>query len=613
MTYPRTVTVQLLDYDGTPVAGDPLENGFRVNWYDEEDGPGRGSCSLSLSESGSAELLPGRYINCLVEGTVRFTFKIQGNPEYKIIERGEEHDQIIEVSGEGWAVDLDEVITYPEYAQNFVVNTTWRLFSFASALFPNAGSWTSAVEYAEYLEGVTTAQCYGHQQLAPDGLWYPSPIGFPYPTNPYNLSGGVPTASYEESYWIRTDDQPVWDSTGYYFFRNEFTLSEFTAVTFTVTGDNFFTLFLEGVPILGENIDEGDSWMWQGWKEHQMFLPAGTYTVAAAIYNISFTDLGGGPINRPPCPAEGFAGGLSDNNPGGLLFVVYEAKEAEAPVHILSSDDTWDSHYEEEYWPGWTPGQIVQQLIDEAIARGGLSIYDSSTFGASTDSDGDDWRPLITGYDRPDIPTFAVPVGSTLLEALNKLVDSGFIHWHIQPGTQVLDIYRGREPTPVSAATLAGGVNLRAYERNATKPYSNSLFVQWEGGYETVTDAAAVTAYGTQSEGMYQTSAASPEEAILWGETEVARRAQAGYPSIVAVIEPSSAADCPYEAFGTGDYVTSPDGVVRVKSIACAQDDMGYAVWTSELNAKMRVPERERFELLKQIGGTNQVVAGSVR
>jgi hypothetical protein len=609
-----------LNYNGSVISGTPLANAFDISFYDEWNGPGRGQISLSLSEAGSAELVPGRYVNVLVAGTVRFTFKIEGNPDYSIIQEGEEHDQIVTVAGRGWACVFDEAITYPEYARNFVIETTWRVFSFASPLFPNAGPWPAAHEYAEYLEGVSTVDCYGHAQYAPDGLMYPSPIGFPWTTDPHNLDDGFPTANYHDTWWIRPNASvmPTWRDPGYYFFRGEFTLTgDITPVQITVTGDNFFTFFLEGVPILGEEINKGDHFMWQGWKEHKIFLPAGTYTVAAAVYNISWTDLGApGPISLYPCAAEGNDPPTpSDGNPGGLLCAIFvPGDHVTAPVYVYTSDDSWMSWYDPTTWPGWTPGQIIQQLIDEADARGAISIYDSSTFTAPNDSDSLAWRPIMTDVDRPDIPTFSVEVGSTILTALGQLHDSGYINWHVRPGTLILDVFRARLPSsPASSATLAGGVNLLAFERNATAPYANALMVQWEGGYIIVDDAAAIAAYGTRVEDVYSSDAPSEQEAELQGINELLRRAQGSYPALVAAVEPTSTADCPYEAFEVGDYVTVPGGsVVRVLSINCTQDQEGWATWTLELNERLDVPERRTNKLLQQLGGRNQVIRGRV-
>lgn len=619
-SYPVLITAQLLDYDGTVLApGTQLDNGFDINWYDEFDGPGRGGCSLSLSEAGSADLLPGRYINCLANGVVRFTFKIEGNPNYKVIARGEEHDQIIEVQGRGWGCVLDETVILPDFALNFSLQTNWRLFSFASPSFPNSASWDPAVEQAEYLDGVTTAACYGHFQTAPDGLNYPAPIGWPWSTNPANLVMGVPTSNYVDTYWIRTDNQPDYASTGYWLFINQFTLDDFTPVTFTVTGDNFFTFFLEGVPVLGEAIDIANHWMWQGWKEQQIWLPAGEYTVAAAVYNIAFSEMGATPPYpyQPPCPSEGWAGGNRDSNAGGLLVSIFSGGDnGTVPVPILMSNDTWISWYDPTTWPGWTPGQIINQLIGEALTAGYMTVYDSVTFSDVADSHGDVWRPYDVTVSRPDLPTLSVEVGTSIMAALGLMVDQGYIHWHMQPETFILDVYRGRNDTPSPTVTLAGGVNLAALEKNATAPYANYLLVQWAGGYIEVKDLVAIAAYGTMVGDVFSSDAPSAEEAEIQGNAELARRAQEQFPAIVVVIEPTSLDDCPYEGFGVGEYVTAvlPEGdqAVRCWSIACQQDDMGYAVWSAELNAKLDVPERRRTELLQTIGGKNQIVRGAV-
>lgn len=621
----RTVSAQLLDKDGSVVPGDPLEKAFGIMFYDEWDGPGYGQMSLSLSEAGALELVPGRYVNCMVEdagGTprARFTFLIEGNPQFSQIMRGEEHDQIVSVRGRGWTAIFDQAITFPEFDLRFSIETTWRLFSFASALFPNAGAWLPAVEQHEYLEGVTTANCYGHWQQAPDGNAYPAPIGWPWGTNPSNLVDGIPTANYVPQYWLRTADQPSYVSAGYYFFRREFTLAEFSPVTFDVTADNFFLFFVEGVPVLGENPAKADHWMWQGWKGKQLWLPAGTYTLAAAVYNIKFSQMGGGPKEQPPCPEEGYDGSARDENPGGLLGAVYIAGDpVTAPTAILFTDSNWDSHYEEEYWPGWTPDQIIGQLITEGIANDALQVYNGRTSSAFADTLGEEWRPQVTGYDRPDIPTFATEVGTSLLHALQQMREIGWIHWHGQPGTFLLDLYRGRNPTPASARTLTAGEggNLTGLERAATAPYANALLVQWEGGYVTVRDEPAITAMETAIWAMYSSDAGSEDEAILQGENELLRMAQEQFPAVVATVEPRVALDVPYEGYGLGSYLTTPavgggTELIRCLSIRCQQDPLGYAEWKMELNAKIDVPERRTTQLLQQIGGRNQVIRGAV-
>lgn len=619
----RLVSAELLDTDGTVVPGDPLENAFNVNWYDEWDGPGRGGVSLSLSEPGSAELISGRYVNCRTQipgsdtWVTRFTFKIEGNPQYDVIKQGEERDQIVTVQGRGWACIMDEASILPEFALNFTLETTWRLFSFASELFPNADDWVSAVELSEYLEGVTTSDCYGKWQMAPDGIAYPAPIGFPWPTNPFNLVNGVKQSNYEDVFWIITGDQPDYASTGYLFFRNEFTLTDtLTQVTFDVTGDNFFTFFLEGVPVLGEEINIANQFMWMGWKPKTVWLPAGTYTVGCAIYNISFTDLGGGPIFQPACAAQGWPGGLRDGNASGALISIYVAGDAlTEPTAILMSNDTWTSHYDEFYWPGWYPSQIIDQIVSEAIGRGCMTVFSSVSYTELTDSAGEDWRPFDDTYDRPDIPTIGFKISTSVMQALQTMKEKGWIHWHVRPGTWVLDVFRARLPaSPTAVATLAGGTNLTEFTRNATAPYANALNTQWEGGFVIEDDATAIVSYGTRVEAGFSSDAGSEDGARLDAKYQLFLMSQEQYPALVAQVEPTGFADCPYEGFQVGQYVdaTTSAGTetVRCLSIGCQQDPLGYAVWTCELNQKLDVPERRNEQLLQQIGGKQQIIKG---
>lgn len=588
----RVVTAGLLDRDGSPIAGDPLLKAFDITWYDEEDGPGHGSLSLPLSEAGASELLPGRFINGIINGSVRFTFKIEGNPEYKIIQEGEEFAQIITVEGRGWACEFDEVIILPAAVLSLRLDTSWRLFSFASPDFPNTSGWMAADELYEYLEGVA----YGYRyQMAPDGLLYPSPIGWPYNTSPNVYDpASPPGADYEPTYWIWVPGEE--DSLGWAFFRSTFTIPTNGAYTYAVTGDNYFTLFIEGTPVLGES---DDILCWLGWKDESTFFEADTYSIAGVVEN-------------PDWPVA--------LNPGGFIANVYALGLNNMPeTHIKSTDSSWSCYFVDAggYWPGWTPGQIIDTLISEAVARGGLVAYNSHTFTDDLDSATEAWRPSDPDFDSPYVPSFAVQVGSTVMAALSQMHNEGLIHWHVKPGTLILDVYRARTGSPASMATL-DGTNLRALERNATAPYANALLVQWENGYVWVTDPAEISSYGTRVEDIYSSDATSQADAERLGNQELIRRAQSGFPSVVAVVEPTSAADTPYEGFTVGDYVTIPavgggTELVRVLSIAVSHDGEGFAIWTLELNAKLEVPERRTNDLLRTIGGRNQVIRGAAQ
>lgn len=600
MTYPRTVTARLLDTDGTTVvSGDPLANAFGITFKDELNGPGVGAVSLPISEAGSAELTPGRFVDVQVAGTSRHTFEIEGDPEYTIHGEGEEAAAVVRVQGRGWASQLDKAIIQPEVALNLKLDAPWRIFSFASPSFPNGGAWGAADELYEYLDGVTAQHSggaeVGRYQVV-NGQSYPSPISFPVPTSPnFYDPDNPPGADYESVYWIAPTGEDL--ALGYSFFRKEFTVASSGIYVLAVTGDNFFTLFLEGVPVLGE---QTDFFIWQGWKEETIFLPAGTYQLAAVVQNYD-ADL--------------------TYNPTGFIMTVHTLDAAGAiPNEVfVVSDDSWTAHHVDDdgYWPGWTPGQIINKAIAEAQARtGGLAPLDSVTFTATLDSDSNSWADseALSAY----VPAFAVEVGSTIMAGLGKLVDEGHVDWHVQPGTLILDMWAAGQVGSASGVSLEAGVNLMTYQRGATSVYANALLTQWEGGYVWVEDSAAITALGQRIEDIYSSEATSEDEATRQGEVELESRARTGWPAVLVTVEPVSASDCPYEGFTLGDTVTIPalgGGTenVKVLSISLEQDELGYAIWRLELNQRWRSLVRETNDLMREIGGRSGYSDGRVR
>lgn len=578
-----------------------LSAAFGIVTYDELNGPGHGTLSLSLSEAGAADLIPGRAVIVYADGDAIFGFTIEGNPRIAQIQRGEEHDMVKVVKGRGYGCLTDDVLVYPEVALDSRLDTTWRLFSFAAPSFPNAGGWTAAVELYEYLDGVAVGKRFQADEF---GDLYPSPVNLPWAVSINNGSGAVPPApGYVPTYWIWSEGGTGTEEyeLGWMFARAEFTLATDTVVTYLASADNLFTFFLEGVPIFGEDID---TWMWQGWKEVAIPMTAGTYTVAAVAENVGF------PGQTGPVPT----------NPAGFIATVHELDSQQVPVQaFLVSDSSWVTTFVSnvDRWPGWTPGQIIEKLLDEAEARGGLTPGISRVFTSTDDSFANDWLPLDTTVNSPYVASFAVEVGTTVMAALGELHESGWIDWRVNVDRELL-VWRGRLPgSPSPVCAYQAGVNIRSLERGETSKYANALLVQWDKGYVEVEDAAAITAYDSRVEDIYSADATSPADAEMMGRTDLLRRAQEGLPSIMMIVEPTSAADAPYETVLPGDWVTIPAETVgtedvRVLAIEMRQDEHGFAEWTLETNRKLRVPERQQADLLRSIGGKSQVIRGRV-
>lgn len=610
MTYTRAVTAQLLDTDGTTVvSGTPLSDAFNIQFFDELNGPGSGQMSLSLSDAGAAEVTPGRFVQVLVGGTARFTFMIEGDPRYDVLREGEEVDEILTVSGRGWAAIYDTAIVYPDAALTLPLDSSWRLFSFASPTFPNAGAWAAATEIYEYHEALTVSPA-RRIQKASDQLPYPAPIGFPFNTsaniwdyqNEEYFVDNLHVGSAHEVHWICSAGDE-YTTPGLHFFRRTLTIPAGGGTYgFAVTADNLFTLFLDGIPILGEN---DDVWMWFGFKETSISLDAGTYTLAAVVENVS-----------PPA-----------SNPAGLICTVHTIDGGGLPNDLIEgTSDSWVADFDADKWPGWTPGQIFIELIDEAYdgttGRSTSNPHNSVTFTATLDSSSAAWSDAEDNSQY--IPSFAANVGGTIMAALQKAHEEGHIVWHVQPGALNLDIWAPGNEGSASGVSLVEGTNLVSLERGATELYANALLVQYEGGYvEVLADGTngmpnEISTYGYRVEDIYSSEAATEDEAAREGRNELRRRIQSGYPAVTVRMEPTSTSDCPYEGFDLGDTVTIPavpsgTEAVQVLSINCTTDEEGYAIWAMELNNRWRNRVKKTADLLQTIGGRSGLQKGVVQ
>lgn len=601
MSYPRRVQARLFDYDRYTEIEDALDAAFDITFLDEVSAEGIGSLSLLLTDPNVDELRRGRYVQIDIEGNARFCFKIEGNPQYRQVDVGEESAHIVTVRGRsaGNAI-ADEAIIYPEFSLTLELDDSWRRFNFASPSFPNDGSWPGSTEQYEYHDGV--AQGWRYQTIADAEdveSNYPSPVGFPWPNSPKNGNGIMPTPTYIPTYWIWPSAADDGDE-GFAFFRDTFTLEAAQPVTFSATADNLFTLYFEGVPILGE---DADHWMWQGYKEVTMWLPAGTYQIGAVVENVE-TDLA--------------------FNPGGFIYAAYVAADNDdgalvpyVPAHWTNT--LFKSHFSTDEFPGWTPAQILLQAKTEAEDRG---VWDNhavtTSFLAFEDTDGNDWDSLDTETSSEYIPEFNIEIGKTYLDMLKQLHEEGWIDWHWKPGELELDVYAANQigfGTTGPTYTTANG-NLVGLERDETAPYANSLLVQWAKGYVKVTDSDEVTAYGTVVEDLFRTDSETRADAQRKGRIELQRRVADARAAVLVTVEPTSATDCPYEAFQIGDYIAVPqeDGTgteyLQVLAITVRTDALGYAIWQLELNRRFRNPLRDQVELLRSIGGKSVGSAG---
>ena len=594
---PTGETIDLASFDGaTPIAGigisnvdpnpDPfipqmyaelwsstgvfissLETQSGVNFQDALNDTGSGSLTLQLDDPDVALLVPGTEVRCYMWGDVVFTWEILQKPRIRRYDPGEEAQHTLQVAGRGRSILLDKATIYPPKGLSNAINAQHRIYSFASVDFPNAGTWGTAwqgtqanvvdPERASFIE--YTSELEGGEEVV-ETVIVPAPIGWPVP----------------EAFWIwgQADTYP----TGRNYFRQTFTLTSEQTVAFFVTADNLYTLYLDGTPILGET--EFVS-CWQEYKRQDMTLPAGTYTVAAIAYNA-------------PWPPE-------YSNPAGFIFACCVVdRDNEIVSNILVSDASWYALPYPDPDPGWTPGQILLDAIGEAQARGSLAGF-TVDFTESNDSLGNPW---------PFLPGFSIPIGNSVLDVLNGLVDQGWVDWRVKPGGKLLQMFNQTAIATESGITYqaTGNVDTQTIRGQDFIPQIepiNRYLVKWSNGYFMIEDTVSQAAYG-EFEGFMTVDSVSFDDAVSQATVVLNENAEPRY-AIVADIAPLAEADSPYAAYGVGEKVrvSSPEDVLtyyQVHAITVQQTELGRAEMTLELNARINQQQREDFELLQGIG-----------
>jgi hypothetical protein len=609
VTFSSYITHKLFDFDAVTEISGALDEAWGGQGTDPLSDAGVASVNLQLSDANVPSLVPGRFVQVLTNGVPFFMFKIEGRPRYTQASPDGKHQEFLTYSGRGaGAAVFDEAIIQPEaLLMDVDLDTSWRTWSFASINFPNSTTWNPAQEVYEYQDGITYgARVDSVKDLGVDPddpgddevKLYPAPIGFPWPNAPKNGNGFAPTAAYDPVYWVIADGSAETDI-GFHFFRGGFTLAGTQQVAIHATADNLFTMFLDGVPIIGE---EEDTLVWKGWVPLTLTLPAGFHTVGFVFENID-ADV--------------------DYNPGGALFdviavAVYPGDvETTLTLSLLTSGatDLVESFFSATIWPGWTVGQIIPDFVAENQALGFLTQYPGDTFSALTDSDGEDWDSIDPDTSSIYIPTWSQKVGDSGLDLLLDLYRAGHIDFHFQPDL-TLDMWAAATTGGTPAVTFELSTpsvkgNIVSLERGEEKKYANALLVQWAHGWVWVRDTAEITAYGSAVGEMFSPDAlpATITDAQRVGRIELASRERDTKVPILLGLEPRVQNEAPYEGLWVlGDYILTPDvdgDSVRQQALAIewAQDDNGFAAWKLEMNVQWRSAPRELNDLLRSIGG----------
>lgn len=572
--------VALYNAAGVKISDLVTQNG--VSWSDPLNETGAGRFNILLDDPDAALVIPGTEARIFMFGEVVFTFVILQNPRIARLQDGEETSHVIQVQGPGRPALLERALVYAPKGTANPINAQHRIYSFASVDYPVFDGfssadlppgWTNPVEQFaaqtigpwryQYIEYTTVIS--GQEDIV-EVLAAPSPIEWP-----------IPDARW---IWGQPDSFPP----GYnYFRRDPFVLSGKTSVRILATGDNYYTLYLDGSPILGEQETIN---CWQEWKQVDLVLPAGAYYLSAIVHNV---DIG----------LEGQSGA----GPAALLCAVVELdgeNEPIVPAIVQSQTNGWSSLPYPSVVPGWTPGEIMIDAINEVQVRGGLTDFEYD-FTATNDSLGEPW---------PIIPAFSINIGGSVKQILDKLVEQGWVDWRVRPGGKLLQMFIAetiKEPSGVDYEITSDvdTQNLRNLQFVPQGDIFNQYLVKWTNGYFTIQDTDSIAEWGV-FEGMMTVDTEDVDEATREAALLVERNSQPRW-SILATIEPLGEADSPYSAYGPGEEVRVPNQSdvltnYQVQGITGAVNDFGRVDFSLELENRLGEREREREALVADVG-----------
>lgn len=402
------------DWAGTPgdlgeLVGELVEVGGRT-FQDTLSDTGSGSLEAQLSDPVADLVRPGHLIRWELPDRAVFTSLVEQRQRTSVSPR-EEAGATVKLAGRGSAAVLARARVWPALGITSTPASDRRVWNYASPDLPYVDLWPLAQD---------THQADPDSRPPGDARYY-----------------------WPES-WVDTLAHWVWTRRIYYpgvdpltwytrwvdpgtsYLRRTFTVSASAGrdVEVWAAADDTYEVWLDGVKVL----DDQDAGAWyRGQCKHtsRLHLSQGTHVLAAKVSNVNYA-----------------AAGL-------LCSVLPVLGEGSYDVPIVHTDTAWRILGYPILPPGWTPGAIMQRLVQEAQDRGCLP-YLRLGFNAFLDSNGRPWDVLTE---------FTTQVGQDLLQVLDALADYG-ADWEMAPGELELRMYRKGEAGGATTVSLDVGEEL---------------------------------------------------------------------------------------------------------------------------------------------------------
>jgi len=501
-----------------------------ASFLEELSGKGGGSFRIAESNQTLADhptLIDDRNVVQVLIGGVPVGAWMIRQREQQIV--GEDESRVYTVSGPGLLAWLDDAIVFPEYAGDF--SASQRHFNWGR----RTGGWVAA-----------------HSWRTPVRLWRRGGTDLVNPSNPFR---GCPSGWPDEggsAYWV-WDRKTATPPRGSVYFRLSFTAGTETNYTVYVSAKNRFEVMLDGESLMTVR----DRKAWRRTFNVDIVASAGAHVLSFRVDHL--------------------------HHAAGLLVAVTEnanddPSDDEQELVFWSGGSGWKSLSYPTVTPGWTCGEILGVLLDEADGRGvHTPVFD---FTDLLDSDGTSWPVTPYSFD----------VGATYGDVLEAFTKQDGITASVDPDSFGLRLHADRGSDQTGTVVLTGGAQVVALTEKVEAVLANTLLVAAKTQWVSDSDGGSVASYGRVESflDLRQQDAARAEAVagfLLEKNAIPIAAVTFDYAPVVGAV--------PWTDFGVGDLVGVMTGggahtARRVVGLSVELGDSGDPKYSIELDAVSR-------------------------
>ena len=458
------------------------------------------------------------------------------------------------VSGPGLNAWLDESVLFHEFTHPYSGSTRW--FNWGS----KAGAWYSAFNWG-----------------SPTRVKKRGGSDFTQPSNPFRYRPSNWPTSADGNVWWVWDRASAWTGApaGDVYLRYPWTVvANDTNYRLYFTGKSRVDVLLDGEPL----VKVRDVGCYRRTYVADFTLDAGQHLIALRTRN------GGG-----------FAGVIA------VLVRVTENAQGDEVETVVSrtGGPNWYMLAYPASEPGWTAGEVLGALLDEAQTRNVVSAdYLTAGFTDDVDSDGVDWTRYFWSFG----------VGDTYWTVVQSMRDRTGTDIRVHPQTHVLDAWVSRGTDLSATVELTAAEHVQELTEEVDVAIRNLLLVASDDGWTTRQYAASVSAYGRIEAYLDIGSLEGASAATV--ATATLQRAAIPAESVTVTFYPDGS-NTPWADFNVGDRISvaTKDGQTdrRVISIAMrANGQTGAVDYTIELDAL----SREQLDRLQRIIDNARIANG---